>query len=154
MSIKTLIFAALVGTFAISATASAAPANSDDLHFYSYGPKVPFSAAVRTGRTLYLSGQIGMAPNHKLPASFEGQAKQVMENIKGTLAGMHLGMDRVVKCTVMLDDMNNWPTFNKVYMSFFKPDHMPARSASAVKALALGAALEVECIAYLPKGYK
>ena len=114
------------------------------------GTRLPFSEAVRVGDILFLSGQLGLKPDGTLPAEFNAQALQTMDNIGGVLAKAGLGWGDVVKCTVMLDDMANWPAFNKIYVTYFKNGAYPARSAFGADGLALGAALEVECIAYAP----
>jgi 2-iminobutanoate/2-iminopropanoate deaminase len=57
----------------------------------------------------------------------------------------------VFKVTVMLADMSRWSDFNKIYVTYFEPDRLPARSAFGVNGLALGAQVELECCAYLPK---
>jgi reactive intermediate/imine deaminase len=113
--------------------------------------RLPFSEAVRVGDTLYLSGQIGIAPDGKLPEGIEAQARQTMDNIGATLKGQALGWGDVVKCTVMLDNMADWPAFNKVYVTYFPDGKFPARSAFGADGLALGALLEVECIAHAGK---
>lgn len=115
------------------------------------GRPPPFSSAVRVGDVLYLSGQIGIAPDGKLPATFDGQAKQTMENIGGALKARGLGWGDVFKCTVMIADMKNWPAFNAVYVPYFAPGKLPARSAIGANGLALGAQLELECLAYAGK---
>ena len=111
----------------------------------------PFSSAVRVGDTLYLSGQIGIGADNKLPDTFDGQAKQAMDNVGATLKGAGLGFGDLVKCTVMLADMADWPAFNKVYATYFPNGRFPARSAFGANGLALGAKLEVECLAYAGK---
>ena len=108
---------------------------------------LPFSDAVKVGDTLYLSGQLGLIDG-KVPATFDAEAKQVMDNIGAILKARGLTHDDLVKCTVMLDDMANWPAFNKIYMPYFKPGRMPARSAFGADGLAVGARVEVECWAY------
>ena len=112
------------------------------------GRPAPFSSAVRVGNVMYLSGQIGLAPDGKLPATFEGQAKQTMENVGAALKARGLGWGDVFKCTVMIADMKNWPAFNAVYVPYFRPGKLPARSAFGTNGLALGAQLELECLAY------
>ena len=112
---------------------------------------LPFSEAVRVGDTLYLSGQIGVGPSGKLPPTFEAQAKQTMDNIGAVLKARGLGWGDVVKCTVMLSDMANWPAFNKIYVPYFPAGKLPARSAFGANGLALGALIEVECLAYTGK---
>ena len=114
------------------------------------GRPAPFSSAVRVGDVLYLSGQIGIGPDGKLPDGIAGQTRQAMDNIGAVLTSAHAGWGDVVKCTVMLDDMANWPAFNSVYVTYFKDGKFPARSAFGTDGLALGAALEVECIAHAP----
>ncbi|MBL9096318.1 MAG: RidA family protein, partial [Alphaproteobacteria bacterium] len=89
--------------------------------------KVPFSAAVRVGDVLYLSGQLGNVPGklELVPGGMEAEARQTMENIKTVLAENGLTFDDVVKATVMLADMSKWADFNKVYVTYFKPDRLP-----------------------------
>jgi len=109
---------------------------------------LPFSDAVRTGHLLFLSGQIGMVPETKelAPGGIQEEARQTMENIKTVLETNGSSMDRVIKATVMLADISEWPAFNEVYVTYF-PGHKPARSAFAGSGLAFGARCEVEVIA-------
>ncbi|MEO7364897.1 MAG: RidA family protein [Sphingomicrobium sp.] len=115
------------------------------------GKRLPFSEAVRVGDTLYLSGQLGITTDGKLPAGIDAQTKQAMDNIGKALKARGLGFGDLVKCTVMLDNMADWPAFNKVYVTYFPDGNFPARSAFGADGLALGAALEIECIAYAGK---
>jgi reactive intermediate/imine deaminase len=115
------------------------------------GQPAPFSSAVRLGDTLYLSGSIGIGPDGKLPDTIQGQTKQTMDNIGGVLKRAGLTYDDVYKCTAFLADMQDWPAFNSVYVTYFKPDRRPARSAFGANGLALGAKLELECQAYAGK---
>ena len=111
-------------------------------------PGVPFSAAVRVGSMLYLSGQIGSVPGQMqlVAGGIREQATQTMDNIAAVLAANGLGVDDIVRCTVMLADMAEWGAFNDVYRTYFKK-HYPARSAFGANGLALGARVEVECMA-------
>ena len=108
----------------------------------------PFSDAVQVGDLLFLSGQIGFdSKKSKLvEGGIKTETKQTMDNIKGSLGTYGYSMNDLVKCTVMLADIADWPTFNEVYKTYF-PLHFPARSAFATNGLALGAKVEVECIA-------
>ncbi len=115
------------------------------------GSPAPFSSAVRVGDVLYLSGQIGRGADGKLPDTFDGQAKQVMENVGTTLKAHGLGWGDVFKCTVFIVDMKNWPAFNAVYVPYFSAGKLPARSAVGANGLALGAQIELECLAYAGK---
>lgn len=113
-------------------------------------PGSPFSRAVRVGDVLYLSGQIGNRPDGTKADDLAGQTRQTMENIKTELAAFGLGMDAIFKCTVMLADMDQWRDFNAVYLEYFAPDRLPARSAFGASKLVGGALTEVECWAYMP----
>jgi 2-iminobutanoate/2-iminopropanoate deaminase len=113
--------------------------------------RLPFSDAVRLGDTLYLSGEIGRKPDGTLPEGVEAQARRTMDNIGAKLKAQNLGWGDVIKCTVMLDNMADWPAFNKVYATYFSDGKFPARSAFGADGLALGALVEVECIAYAGK---
>ncbi len=114
---------------------------------------LPFSEAVRVGNTLYLSGQIGITPGKMqlVSGGIREEARQTMQNIKSTLEAHGYSMSQVVKCTVMLADMSEWGTFNEVYKTFFTGGRYPARSALGANGLALGARVEVECIAAVDK---
>ncbi len=146
-----------LGMLALVATAPApaAPAGRPNVErigsIVLNGKPLPFSNAVRAGDTVWLSGQIGLKPDGTLPAGFEAQARQTMDNIGGVLKTAGLGWGDVVKCTVMLDDMSDWPAFNPIYASYFPDGKFPARSALGADGLALGALLEVECMAYAAK---
>jgi 2-iminobutanoate/2-iminopropanoate deaminase len=112
------------------------------------GQPLPFSEAVRVGDILYLSGQIGIGGDGKLAEGIEGQTRQAMDNIGAVLKRAGVGYGDVFHCTAFLKDMGDWPAFNSVYVSYFAPDKMPARSAFGTSGLALGALLEIECQAY------
>jgi 2-iminobutanoate/2-iminopropanoate deaminase len=98
---------------------------------------------------LYLSGAIGLDAEGKLPAGIEAQSRQTMENIGAVLASQGLGFSDLVKCTVMLDEIADWPAFNRVYVTYFPDGKFPARSAFGADGLALGALVEVECWAHM-----
>jgi reactive intermediate/imine deaminase len=112
--------------------------------------KLPFSDAVRVGGLLYLSGALGNVPGTTeiVPGGIEAETRQTMQNIARTLEQNGLSFDDVFKCTVFLADMTLWPAFNRVYAEYFKPDRLPVRSAFGVNGLALGALVELECVAY------
>jgi reactive intermediate/imine deaminase len=107
--------------------------------------RLPFSAAVRVGPMLYLSGQLGTDSTGKLvPGGIEAETRQALQNVRAVVERSGSSMDRLVKCTAMLADMAEWPAMNRVYATFF-PAHMPARSAFGANGLALGARIELEC---------
>ena len=109
---------------------------------------LPLSEAVRVGDTLYLSGQVGIVPGtmNLAPGGLEGETRQTMENIKTSLQAHGYSMNDLVKCLVMLADVSQWATFNEIYKTYFD-ERYPARSAFGANGLAIGAQVEVECIA-------
>lgn len=112
-------------------------------------PDLPFSEAVRVGRTVYLSGQIGNLPGRMELADggIKAEAKRTMENIRISLQAHGLSLADIAKCTVVMADMREWPAFNEVYRTFFEAGSYPARTAFGAHGLALDARVEVECIA-------
>lgn len=114
----------------------------------SVNGNLPFSEAVQVGDMLYLSGKLGVDPKTgKLaPGGISGETHQVMNNIQATLNRYGSSIEHVVKCTVYLADIEEWSEMNEVYRMFF-PQNPPARSAVGGSALALGARVEIECMA-------
>ncbi len=129
---------------------AAAPASAAEIeHLKPSGvlpSGLPFSEGVAVGNLVLLSGQIGNRPSTLQLAAPEDEYRQVMDNIMATQKANGLSARNVVKCTVMLADMKEWGTFNKVYGAYFEPPY-PARSAFGANGLALGARVEVECLA-------
>ncbi|MGO4158785.1 RidA family protein [Cupriavidus sp. YAF13] len=109
---------------------------------------LPFSEAVRVGDTFYLSGQMGIVhgSTRLVPGGIREEAKQALMNIRITLEAHGLSLKHVAKCTIFLADISEWQAFNEVYKEFFQAPY-PARSALGANGLALGARVEVECIA-------
>ena len=85
-----------------------------------------------------------------MPGGIKAEARQALKLIQETLTRHGASLADVVKCTVFLADIAEWPAFNEVYVEFFKKP-FPARSALAASGLARNARVEVECIAYAPK---
>lgn len=147
-----LLLAVAAFSFVVSSVWSAAAADEpSDIAFTASeairSSGFPLSNAVEADGWVFLSGALGTVPGQGLvPGGIEPETRQTMENIRNLLADLDLGMDRVVKCTVMLVDMAEWPAFNKVYAEFFEGDY-PARSAFGANGLAANARVEVECIA-------
>jgi 2-iminobutanoate/2-iminopropanoate deaminase len=107
----------------------------------------PFSEAVQAGNTYYLAGQIGMdrSVGKLAPGGIQGQTEQTIKNIEGVLKYHGLSLDNVVKCTVILSDINDFAAFNEVYVKYFKKK--PARTTYAAAGLAAGAMIEIDVIA-------
>ena len=136
--------------------AAPAAAENGGIQFYNSpsaaAAKLPFSQAVRVGDVLYMSGAIGVLPGKTelAPGGIEPETKQLMENIDAVLKANGLGFDDVFKCTVMFAHMFDWGAFNRIYVTYFKPEHLPARSAFGANGLALNAQVELECWAHAP----
>lgn len=113
-----------------------------------------FSSAVRSGDLIFLSGAIGAEPNVSPPRLVEGgiqaETRQAIENLQAVLAAAGATLDDVVKCTVFLADIGDYAAMNEAYIEYFG-DNPPARSALAASGLALGALVEIECIAAAPE---
>lgn len=110
----------------------------------------PYSQAVVHNDLVYCSGQIGLDPE---TGDFAGddvssQAEQVMKNLKAVLEEAGSGFDKVIKCTIFLDDMDDFATVNEIYGSYFESDP-PARETVAVETLPKNCKVEVGCIAYI-----
>ncbi len=150
-AIKCLVLLSLL-VFSLSCGSLTGPQGTTTIEFLSApGAEMlalPFSEAVRVGDMLYLSGQIGIVPGTTeiVPGGIGAETRQVLENIKAILERNGSSLDRVVKCTVFLADINEWPNMNEVYRTYF-PKAPPARSAMAASGLALNARVEIECIA-------
>lgn len=112
---------------------------------------LPFSEAVRVGDVLYLSGQIGVDAEGKLAVGgVEAETRRIFENMRDVLERRGSSLERVFKCTVMLDDIkNDYAPMNAVYRTYFAEGRMPARSTFGANGLALGAKVEIECWATL-----
>lgn len=111
-------------------------------------PALPFSKVIKVGNILYLSGELGAKPGMMtlVPGGIGPETRQTMDNIKATLEENGSSMDQVIKCLVMLADISEWSEMNAVYRTYFK-DRFPARSAMGASGLALGARVEIECMA-------
>lgn len=140
-----------------TAATAATTANAAKVeHFEIPGREgLPFAESVRVGDLLFLSGQIGVDWSRDgalgpVAGGIVEETKQIFVNIAAALGRRGADLDDLVKCTVMLADIAEWPAFNEVYRSYFSKQ-VPARSAMGVNGLALGARVEVECVAALPE---
>ena len=110
---------------------------------------LPFPEGTAVGPLVFLSGQLGNVPGTLalVPGGLRAEARQALENIATVLRAQGLDLANLVRCTVMLADMADWPAFNEVYADFFAGHPLPARSAFGCSGLALGARVEIECTA-------
>ena len=106
----------------------------------------PYSQAIATDSMIYTSGQLGLTPEGVLPETVEEQAEQSLKNIKAILEAAGSSMDKVVKTTVFLKDMNDFAVMNGIYAKFFA-EPFPARSAVQVAKLPKDGNVEIEVVA-------
>jgi 2-iminobutanoate/2-iminopropanoate deaminase len=107
----------------------------------------PYSQAVETGNTLYISGQLPLDPESmQMPEDVKDQAEQVMKNTGAILEEAGYTYKDVIKSTIFLSDINNFQAMNEVYGKYYQ-EEPPARSAYEVANLPKGAKIEIETIA-------
>jgi 2-iminobutanoate/2-iminopropanoate deaminase len=113
----------------------------------------PYSQAIRAGDFVFTAGQIGTDPatGELAGDDVQDQAAQVLANLRAILEAAGSGMDRLVKTTVYLADIADWPAVNEIYMREV-PQPFPARSAFAVRDLPKGARVEIEAVATVDAG--
>ena len=111
-------------------------------------PSGPISQGIAAGGFVFCSGQLPVDPatGKIVPGGIEDQARQVLKNLSAVLEAAGSSLDQVVKCTVVMTDLSEFAAMNKVYAEFFKAP-CPARATFQIGALALGAKIEIECIA-------
>lgn len=109
-------------------------------------PLGPYSAAVKTGTTIYISGQIPLKPDGSIEADFPKAVALVMEHISLLLTNGGFALSDIVRTTVYLTDISLFPVFNDIYAQFFTAP-FPTRTTVAVSALPKGAAIEIDAIA-------
>jgi 2-iminobutanoate/2-iminopropanoate deaminase len=108
----------------------------------------PYSVAIETDGFLFCSGQTGIDPatGELVSPDLEAQTRQVLTNLKSVLEAAGSSLDKVVKTTVFLRDMADFPKMNAIYAEYF-PANPPARSTIAVAGLPKGGVVEIEAIA-------
>lgn len=108
----------------------------------------PYSQGIKAGNLIFTSGQLPINPiTGTMPEIIEEQTKQSLDNVKAILEAEGLSLDKVVKTTVFLSDMNNFAKMNEIYKEYFK-EAAPSRSAVQVARLPKDALVEIEAIAY------
>lgn len=144
-----LIVACSTGFLCTLGCAASSGAGGPPAHYTgARSQPLPFSDAVRIGDLLFISGQLGIDTDMKVvPGGIQAETRAIMDRIRSIVEANGSSMDRVVKCTCMLADMSEWQKMNEVYVAYFPADRMPARSAFGAARLALGARIEIECIA-------
>ncbi|MCK0098382.1 RidA family protein [Qipengyuania sp. S6317L1] len=150
--ITTLTALLTLALAAAPALAQGAPATTPEF-LPNTASSAPFSRAVQVGDTLYLAGQLGLPRRitETEETGIEAETRRAMERIGETLALYGLTHDALFKCTVWLADIDDFGAFNAVYAKFFQEGRYPVRSTMAVKDLAAGAKIEIECTAHNPR---
>ena len=112
----------------------------------------PYSQAIEANGTVYVSGQLPVDPHtgQMIEGDIKTLAHQVFKNISQILSAAGVGLDNVVKVTVMMADMNDFADMNEAYAPYLSEPY-PARPAYAVKTLPKNSRLEIECIAVAPQ---
>ncbi len=110
----------------------------------------PYSQAIRLGNLVFTSGQIALDPatGKLVEGDVVAQTHQVMKNLQSVLAAAATDLSQVIKTTVFLQNMGDFPIFNSTYAQYF-PGTPPARSTVEVAKLPLGGLVEIECIALI-----
>ena len=127
-----------------------------EFHLFSDGPRpvAPFSHAVETDGWVILTGQMPTdpdAPDAPLPEGVEAQTRRVMDNLALILGELGLDLSHVVQCRCFLTEFErDYAAFNETYQGYFREDRRPARTTVGVTALAVGALVEIDCIARRP----
>lgn len=114
-------------------------------------PVGPYNQAVLSGKLLFTSGQIAIDPqtNVLIENDIRKQTSQVLENLGAVLAAAGCGFGDILKTTVYLKNMDDFPAMNEIYQSYFK-ENSPARSTVEVSRLPKDVLVEIDCIAVLP----
>lgn len=153
MNRRTVFLAAallLAGVFTVSGAFSKAPAQSARKAFSlsADNPQLPFSGAILTGNTLYMSGRIGLDPaTAKAPADVDTEIKLLLDNVKATLAQAGMTMDDLVYVQVSCTDLSLYDKFNGIYRGYFTAKDLPAREFIGAASLLRGGHFELQSIA-------
>lgn len=108
----------------------------------------PYSQAVKSGGFVFCSGQIALRPDGSLlEGGVDTQTNQVMANLKEVLSAAGSGLEKVVKTTIYLADINDFAVVNEIYGSYFVNNTKPARATVEVSNLPKGVGVEIDCIA-------
>ncbi len=127
-----------------------------EFHLFANGPRpvAPFSHAVESDGWVILTGQMPTdpeAPDAPLPNGIEAQTRRVLNNLALILGELGLGLEHILQCRCFLTEFErDYAAFNETYQTYFPKDRRPARTTVGVTALAVGALVEIDCIAKRP----
>jgi 2-iminobutanoate/2-iminopropanoate deaminase len=111
-----------------------------------------FSHAVVAGDHIYVAGTLGTDGDALVPGGVGPETTQILRNFERILAGVRATLDDVVKCGVFLTDMSTFGEMNDAYTAVFGLENPPARITVGCSGLAIGAGVEIDCVAYRPAG--
>jgi len=113
-------------------------------------PVGPYNQAVAIGNLIYTAGQIPLdTSGNMVPGGIKEQTKQALENVKAVVEAGGSSLERVVKATVFLKDLNDFAGMNEIYAQYFKPENAPARSTLQVARIPKDSLVEIEVVAHI-----
>ena len=115
-------------------------------------PVGPYNQAIKAGNFVYCSGQIAINPSSNqidCLGDIKGETIQVLENLKAVLTASGASLEKVIKTTIFLTDLNNFQKVNEIYSEFFQNEPSPARACVEVSSLPKGVLIEIDCVAYI-----
>ena len=118
------------------------------INLFDDNPQLPFSGAILTGNTLYLSGRIGVDPKTgRAPAEIDDELKLLLDRVKATLVQAGMSMDDLVYVQIACTDLSLYDKFNAAYRSYFSTKELPAREFIGAGSLLRGGHFELQAIA-------
>jgi 2-iminobutanoate/2-iminopropanoate deaminase len=114
-------------------------------------PRAPYSTYTQVGNLIFVAGQVAMAPQtQETPKSFAEQLHLILKNLKTILESAGSSLENILKTTVFLKDLSNYPEYNEIYMQYFK-NGFPARSTVVADLVHDDFLVEIEAIAWTPE---
>jgi 2-iminobutanoate/2-iminopropanoate deaminase len=145
-----LLLVALVvaGTFSVrGAHSQASSAGRKAINLPDDNPQLPFSGAILSGNTLYLSGRIGLDKSGKAPADVDEEIKLLLDHVKATTVAAGMTMDDLVYVQIACTDLSLYDKFNTAYRTYFTTKDLPAREFIGAATLLRGGHFEIQAIA-------
>jgi 2-iminobutanoate/2-iminopropanoate deaminase len=145
----TLLLVALLvtGTFTVRGAHPQVGSVRKAINLPDDNPQLPFSGAILSGNTLYLSGRIGLDKTGKAPADIDEEIKQLLDHIKATTVAAGMSMDDLVYVQIACTDLSLYDKFNTAYRTYFTTKDLPAREFIGVANLLRGGHFEIQAIA-------
>jgi len=139
---------ALIARGAFSQTAPSASSSRRAINLSDDNPQLPFSGAILSGNTLYMSGRIGIDPKSgKAPTEVDQEIRLLLDHVKATLVQVGMTMDDLVYVQIACTDLSLYDKFNAAYRSYFTTKDLPAREFIGAASLLRGGHFELQAIA-------